>query len=153
LADRERVECVRPIVERDTCVALQDGAERDAMRAVGGFERETFAPCYLGVIRMTVQALEVVPTGAALGAEIRGIDLRGFDEAAFPPICQAWLDHALLLVRDQGLLDDDLIAFSRRFGALDQAPIQENGRRFVEGCPEIYVVSNVVENGVAIGSL
>ncbi len=31
--------------------------------------------------------------------------------------------------------------------------MQENGRRFVEGKPEIYVVSNVVENGVAIGSL
>ncbi|HEX7139285.1 MAG TPA: TauD/TfdA family dioxygenase, partial [Vicinamibacterales bacterium] len=36
---------------------------------------------------------------------------------------------------------------------LDHAPIQETGRRFVEGLPEIYVVSNVVENGVAIGSL
>ena len=46
-----------------------------------------------------------------------------------------------------------MIAFSRRFGALDQAPIQENGRRFVDGLPEIYVVSNVIENGVAIGSL
>jgi taurine dioxygenase len=51
------------------------------------------------------------------------------------------------------LSDSDLIAFSRRFGTLDQAPIQENGRRFVDGYPEIYVVSNVVENGVAIGSL
>jgi taurine dioxygenase len=46
-----------------------------------------------------------------------------------------------------------LIAFSRRFGTLDHGPIQENGRRFVDGHPEIYVVSNVVENGVAIGSL
>jgi taurine dioxygenase len=51
------------------------------------------------------------------------------------------------------LNDDDLIAFSRRFGELDFAPVQENGRRFVEGHPEIYVVSNVIENGVAIGSL
>ncbi len=59
----------------------------------------------------------------------------------------------MLLVRDQELSDDDLIAFSRRFGFLDHAPIQENGRRFVEGHPEIYVVSNVMENGVAIGSL
>jgi taurine dioxygenase len=59
----------------------------------------------------------------------------------------------VLLFRNQQLSDADLIAFSRRFGALDQAPIQENGRRFVDGHPEIYVVSNVVENGVAIGSL
>jgi taurine dioxygenase len=51
------------------------------------------------------------------------------------------------------MTDDDLIAFSRRFGDLDWAPIQETGRRFVEGLPEIYVVSNVIENGQPIGSL
>jgi taurine dioxygenase len=33
------------------------------------------------------------------------------------------------------------------------APIQESGRRFVEGHPEIYVVSNVIKNGEPIGSL
>src|SRR5258705_7691285 len=106
------------------------------------------------VIRMTVlQSLEVVPTGAALGAEIRGVDLRAIDDTTFGTIYKAWLDHAVVLIRGQQLSDSDLIAFSRRFGALDQAPIQENGRRFVDGYPEIYVVSNVVENGVAIGSL
>ncbi len=98
-------------------------------------------------------AVDVIPSGAALGAEVRGVDLRAPDDAAFTAIHRAWLDHQVLLIRDQGLSDQDLIAFSRRFGALDQAPIQENGRRFVDGYPEIYVVSNVVENGVAIGSL
>jgi taurine dioxygenase len=103
---------------------------------------------------MSVRAsLDVVPTGAALGAEVRGVDLRSIDDATFAEIHRAWLDHSVLLFRDQQLGDDDLIAFSRRFGTLDHAPIQENGRRFVEGHPEIYVVSNVVEHGVAIGSL
>jgi hypothetical protein len=96
---------------------------------------------------------DVIPTGAALGAEVRGIDLRAIDAAAFAAIHRAWLDHQVLLVRDQRLSDQDLIAFSRRVGDLDQAPIQENGRRFVDGYPEIYVVSNVIEKGVAIGSL
>jgi taurine dioxygenase len=95
----------------------------------------------------------VIPTGAALGAEVRGVDLRSVDDATFRALYQAWLDHSVVLVRGQQLSDDDLIAFSRRFGTLDHAPIQENGRRFVEGHPEIYVVSNVVENGMAIGSL
>jgi taurine dioxygenase len=95
----------------------------------------------------------VVPSGAALGAEIRGVDLRRLDSETFATLHQAWLDHQVLLIRGQALDDDDLIAFSRRFGALDEAPIQESGRRFVEGRPEIYIVSNVVENGVAIGSL
>src|SRR5258705_185307 len=98
-------------------------------------------------------AVEVIPTGAALGAEIRGADIRALDDVTFGTIYQAWLDYAVVLIRGQELSDSDLIAFSRRFGALDQAPIQENGRRFVDGFPELYVVSNVVENGVAIGSL
>jgi len=98
-------------------------------------------------------SITVTPTGAALGAEIGGIDLRRIIDDDFVAIHRAWLDHLVLLFRGQTLDDDDMIAFSRRFGELDFAPIQENGRRFVEGHPEIYVVSNVIENGVAIGSL
>ena len=97
--------------------------------------------------------LNIIPTGAALGAEIQGVDLHRVDDAAFATIHRAWTDHAVLLFRGQNLSDDDLIAFSRRFGALDWAPIQENGRRFVEGKPELYIVSNVLENGVPLGSL
>jgi taurine dioxygenase len=98
-------------------------------------------------------SITVMPTDAALGAEIAGADLRRITDADFAAIYHAWLDHSVLLIRGQTLTDDDLIAFSRRFGELDWAPIQENGRRFVAGHPEIYVVSNVIENGVAIGSL
>jgi taurine dioxygenase len=93
------------------------------------------------------------PTDAVLGAQVDGVDLRALDATLFASIHQAWLDRQVLLFRDQTLTDDDLAAFSRRFGELDEAPIQETGRRFVEGHPEIYVVSNVVQDGVAIGSL
>ncbi len=98
-------------------------------------------------------ALDLVPTGAAVGAEVRGLDLRHIDAAQFAAIEAAWTRHAVLLFRGQSLSDDDLIAFARRFGELDWAPIQENGRRFVDGKPELYVVSNVIVNGEAIGSL
>jgi taurine dioxygenase len=97
--------------------------------------------------------IDVVPNRAALGAEIRGIDLRHIGDDDFAAIHRAWLDNLVLLFRGQSPSDEELIAFSRRFGELDWAPVQENGRRFVEGHPELYVVSNVVENGVAIGSL
>ena len=97
--------------------------------------------------------LDVVPTGAALGAEVRGIDLRNIEEGAFGDLMHAWHQHSVLLIRGQSLNDQELISFSRRFGDLDWAPIQENGRRFVEGLPEIYIVSNVKVNGEAIGSL
>ena len=102
---------------------------------------------------VTATRLTVVPSGACLGAEIRGADLRRIDDRDFAAIHRAWLDHLVLLFRGQRLSDDELIAFSRRFGALDWAPVQETGRRFVEGHPELYVVSNVVESGIPIGSL
>jgi taurine dioxygenase len=95
----------------------------------------------------------VIPTGKALGAEIQGIDLRTVDSNDFAGVYRAWLDYSVLLFRGQKLTDDDLIAFSERFGDLDWAPVQESGRRFVDGHPEIYVVSNVMENGAPIGSL
>jgi taurine dioxygenase len=145
---------------------LENSTEVQPVVAIGGLDEESIIPsgddgpglrlrriCYRRVFTLAVRTIEVVPTGAALGAEIRGVDLRSIDDGAFAAIYQSWLDHAVVLFRDQQLADEDLIAFSRRFGALDQAPIQENGRRFVEGFPEIYVVSNVLENGIAIGSL
>jgi len=97
--------------------------------------------------------LDVRPNAAALGAEVKGVDLRALDEATFQAVHRAWVDHLVLLFRGQTLSDDDLIAFSRRFGDLDWAPVQETGRRFVDGKPEIYVVSNVIEKGEPIGSL
>lgn len=103
--------------------------------------------------RPAAPPFDIIPTAAALGAEIVAGDLRTLDDDGFARIVKAWHDHAVLLFRDQTLTDRDLIAFSRRFGDLDIAPVQENGRRFVEGIPEIYVVSNVRVNGEAIGSL
>jgi taurine dioxygenase len=96
---------------------------------------------------------EAIPAGAALGAEVRAGDLRALDGDGFARVLKAWRDNAVVLFRGQTLTDRDLIAFSRRFGDLDLAPVQENGRRFVDGIPEIYIVSNVRVNGEAIGSL
>jgi taurine dioxygenase len=97
--------------------------------------------------------LEVLPSGKSLGAEVRGIDLRTLDDAGFASLRRAWLDNLVLLIRDQSLSDAELIAFSQRLGDLDLAPIQETGRRFVEGLPELYIVSNVIKDGTPIGSL
>src|SRR5260370_3090124 len=97
--------------------------------------------------------LETIPAGAVLGAEVRAGDLRTLDDVGSAHVLKAWHARSVVLFRDQTLSDRDLIAFSRRFGDLDWAPVQENGRRFVEGMPEIYIVSNVKVNGEAIGSL
>ena len=101
--------------------------------------------------------MDVKPLGPALGAEIRGIDLSsGVDDASFRAIHDAWLEHCLLLFRDQRLDEPALVAFSRRFGPLEPPPASERRRREEAGsavCPEVWIISNVVEDGEAIGSL
>jgi taurine dioxygenase len=99
-------------------------------------------------------SFDVTQSETGFAAEIRGVDLRQIDDAGFAAVHRAWLAHPVLLFRNQSLDDGALIAFSRRFGELDWAPIQETGRRFVDGHPEIYVVSNVLgPDGTPIGSL
>jgi taurine dioxygenase len=100
-----------------------------------------------------MSTLQVIPSGGGLAAEIRGVDIRTLDEVAFASVQRAWLANLVLLFRGQQLSDAELIAFSRRFGELDIAPVQETGRRFVAGMPELYIVSNVLKDGEPIGSL
>ena len=96
----------------------------------------------------------VRPLNPAVGAEVAGVDIAHLTEEQFDLIEKAWYRHSALLFRDQRLTDDDLIAFSRRFGELDLPPVNENGKTFVPDHPEIYVVSNVIgPDGVPIGSL
>src|SRR5215471_11154781 len=97
--------------------------------------------------------MEIRPSGTVLGARLEQVDLRNITTPDFETIYEAWLKHGALLFRGQQLTDEDLIQFSRLFGELEWAPIQETGRRFVEGLPEIYIVSNVIEDGIPIGSL
>ncbi|MGH8620011.1 MAG: TauD/TfdA dioxygenase family protein [Burkholderiales bacterium] len=64
--------------------------------------------------------MEVRPISHALGAEVLGVDLRrevGAD--VFAGIHQAFLDSGILLFRNQALTREQHIAFSRRFGELD----------------------------------
>src|SRR5713101_1927300 len=104
--------------------------------------------------RMSVAfEIEVVPTGT-VGAEMRGVDLASVSEAQVEAIKRAWYRHDVLVFRNQEMTDDDLLAFSRHFGTLDPPPNQGAGRKSAPGYPDIYVVSNVLdEKGEPIGAL
>jgi taurine dioxygenase len=98
--------------------------------------------------------LTITPVTPAVSAEISGVDLARVSDAEFGQIERAWNKHGALLFRAQKLSDDDLLAFSRRFGELDPPPVQEHGRQSPEGYPDIYVVSNVLDDkGAPIGAL
>ena len=94
--------------------------------------------------------LGVKPTGAVLGAEIRGVDLsRELDDSTFDAILKAFNEHEVVFFRDQTLTPEQHIAFSRRFGELERHVRLDCCR---PGYPELFVVSNIVENGRPIGS-
>ncbi len=100
-----------------------------------------------------VLGLNVVPAGS-LGAEVKGVDLSKVTPAQVDAIKSAWYRHDVLLFRKQQLTDDHLLAFSRYFGALDSPPNQGAGRKSPVGYPEVYIVSNVLdEKGEPIGAL
>lgn len=104
--------------------------------------------------RRVETGVEVRPLTPKVGAEMVGIDLAAVTEDQFIAIRDAFDRHAGLLFRGQDLSPEQLVAFSRRFGDLDHAPVMESGRTAVAGLPEVYLVSNIKDgDGKAIGSL
>jgi taurine dioxygenase len=100
-----------------------------------------------------VRDLEILPLGV-LGAEVKGVDLASAGRTEIDAIKNAWYRHDVLVFRNQQLTDDDLLAFSRHFGALDSPPNQGAGRKSPANYPQIYVVSNVLDDkGEPIGAL
>jgi len=103
---------------------------------------------------------QVVPADAALGAEVRGIDLKQLDDATFKALHEAWLDHVLLVFRNQSLSAEDLVVLVRRFGTpvtsstLHQYQLEGRAaNRLYNLPPEVTVVSNVRDRGESIGIL
>jgi taurine dioxygenase len=97
--------------------------------------------------------MKVIPNHS-VGAEIGGIDLARAGRAEIEAVKQAWYRHDVLVFRKQKLTDDDLLAFSRHFGKLDPPPNQGAGKKSPPGYPDVYVVSNVLDQqGEPIGAL
>jgi taurine dioxygenase len=95
-------------------------------------------------------SIEIIPTGAALGAEISGVDLaQTIDDRTFAVIERAYDEHGVIFFRDQHFMPAQQVAFTRRFGEIEFNIFGE--RWSVPGSPEIVVVSNVTEDGRPIG--
>ena len=95
------------------------------------------------------QRVEVVPTGAALGAEIRGVDLaRELEDGAFKQIDDAFNHYGVIFFRGQKLTESQQVAFARRFGELE---INVNTEYGLKDYPEILLLSNITKNGRHIG--
>ena len=102
----------------------------------------------------TKDSFDVIPSGAALGADIVGLDLtQEIDGAVFDRMLDAWDKHLVLRFRNQDLTEDQFVRFSRYFGGLDKAPTRPVNGSYHPTREEIAVVSNIVQGGVPIGGL
>ena len=105
---------------------------------------------------MAKTEIRIVPVGGPLGADAWGVDLENLSDEQFAVLHQAWLDHdGVLRVPGQFVPPETLLAFAARFGELDLAPITRKGDsdRYRPDLPHLVVISNIVENGKAIGGL
>lgn len=93
----------------------------------------TFAP--------EIPQLDVTPLTGTLGAEIRGVDLRGpLDGATVDVLRGLWLRHKVVFFPDQHLEPAQQVAFARRFGDLTAAhPVMP---AVLAEHPEVLVIDN-----------
>ena len=103
---------------------------------------------------------EVVPAPAALGAEIRGIDITQVDDTTFRSLHDVWLANVLLIFRGQSVSAEDLVRLVNRFGkpvsssGLHERDMKERAQsQVLKLPPEVTMVSNIKENGKAVGIL
>lgn len=89
--------------------------------------------------------MSITKTSPATGAEVGGVDLSlTLDPETVTAIHQALAEHGVLVFRDQQLTPAQHVAVSRQFGSLE---IHVSAQALLDGHPEIYVISNVLENG------
>ena len=67
-------------------------------------------------------ALDVRPLTATLGADVSGVDMADVDGSTLEALHRAWLDHKVLVLRDQHITTEEHIAFGRLFGDLEVHP-------------------------------
>ncbi len=92
--------------------------------------------------------LDVTPLSGVLGAELRGVDLaEPMSAETLAEFRQAFVEHHVIVVRDQDLTAEQQMAFARQFGELDTHP-------FVEGQaahPEVLDVITEPDDRVNFG--
>jgi len=94
---------------------------------------------------------EIVPLSPAIGAEVRGVDLRRpLASETFAAVRDAWHASCILLFRDQQIDDEQQVRFAAGFGELSKVLHQHDGHT---KHPSVMLISNVRRDGKLIGAL
>ena len=102
---------------------------------------------------MDTSPFAITPSGAALGAEVSGLDLQmPLLPSAVDAIRKAFRQHIVLLFRNQALSAEALIEFGRQFGPLHATEGVAYGAKPAGTPPEIEIISNQPEDAVPSGA-
>ena len=99
--------------------------------------------------------IAIQPMTPTFVAEISGVDVRSITDAEFEQLYAAWLEFGVLRLRDQPLNEDELQAFSARFGPLEEIPmgrLSESARAKIKN-RYVTQLSNIIVDGKPIGGL
>ncbi len=88
---------------------------------------------------MTYRHIEVEPISGALGAEVRGIDLRSAAADAFDEVRAALNRHLVVFFRGQTLSPEEQLDLTRRFGRIGKVP---HASRLLAGYDDILETRN-----------
>jgi taurine dioxygenase len=99
---------------------------------------------------MAYRHIEVEPMAGACGAELSGVDLaRPLDDGTVAEIRRAFLDHLVVVFRDQTLTPEGHVALARRFGTPERHPMV----RALDGHPEIIAVTKLEHETANFGGI
>ncbi|WP_372387318.1 TauD/TfdA dioxygenase family protein [Xanthomonas axonopodis] len=97
-------------------------------------------------------AVRISPLAAPMGAEVLNLDLSTLDAPGwFDIVEQALHQYRVLVIRNQRIDDGQLLRFSKFFG--DELDIHAMTQFAKPDNPEIFVLSNIVEDGRQIGAV
>ena len=99
--------------------------------------------------------MNVIPLTPSFVAEIQEIQLDRITDSEFELLYAAWLQYGVLRIRNQDLDDEQLQAFSQRFGPLEEAPFGRMPEADKAKIKNRFVttLSNIKVDGKPIGGL
>ena len=92
--------------------------------------------------------IQIQPIAGSLGAEISGVDLASLSEDEFAAIYRAFVDHQVIVFRDQALDLDAYLAFAKRWGKIAIYPYMKG----LESHPEILQIVKSETDTYAFGN-
>ena len=99
-----------------------------------------------GIMTLTVKLQD-----APIGAEVTGVDLAGpVDAVVADEIRTALCRHAVLVFRDQAMSPEAQVSLTRQLGEPEVHVLSDFT---LPGMPEVFIVSNMRENGKPVGAV